>query len=333
MHVHNGKKKILHLLVGSAIMLLPSVAFAATTIGDAISVGTTLTVGGATTISGAATLSSTLSVSGLSTLTGGFVSSASSSIGSSLNVTGNLNASSSLFVSGSSVLLGNVGIGFSPTGAAQLHVQATSTTAIPLIVQDSNSGVIFKASSSTVLAFSGSLTNGLINALEVGGTKLGGVVLPGGGLFSIYRNSTNIAMQIGSGTLDFGDGTVSSSYSGSSGITLNQQSGFNLGKLYIDNSGNFSASGTVRAYSNILPGVNATPNIGAYGKAFGSVFASGTLSVGGAAGATTTVNLGTPGSTLSGGTCFNIASASGTPMSFYIFGGDLKITVENNACR
>ena len=75
------RKRVLGYAVALALGLMPySVALAATTIGNNVSVGGTLTV------------------TGLTTLTGGFISSASSTIASSLNVSGNLNASSTVIV-------------------------------------------------------------------------------------------------------------------------------------------------------------------------------------------------------------------------------------------
>ena len=101
----------------------------------------------------------------------------------------------------------------------------------------------------------------------------------GGAWKDVYSSGT---VRIGTGTTI--DGTT---------LTLAAASGFNLGKFFVDSSGNVNASGTVRSASGlttggtIQPTANNTVDIGAFGSAFKDVYASGSIRVGSGAASTT----------------------------------------------
>src|SRR3989344_1796308 len=131
-----------------ALVLPMSFASAATSIGNNVSVGGTLTVTGLTTftagflsnassslasslnVSGNLNASSALFAAGLATINGGVISNASSSIASSLNVSGNLNVSSTLFVAGNILPEANNTRNLGAFGTAFANVYVSSSLVI-----------------------------------------------------------------------------------------------------------------------------------------------------------------------------------------------------------
>lgn len=127
------RNKVLSFILAAALLVLPSAAaFAATTIGNNVSVGGTLgstglstltggfisnassSMGGNLQVAGFLGASSTFVSAGLSTFSAGFISSASSSVSGGLNVNGMLNVSSGIMYTGSIVASASGACG--PTG-------------------------------------------------------------------------------------------------------------------------------------------------------------------------------------------------------------------------
>lgn len=153
----------------------------------------------------------------------------------------------------------------------------------------------------------------LPSAAAFAATTIGNNVSVGGTLGSTGLSTlTGGFLSNASSTIAAGGLTVSGMLNASSGIMI---------------SGGVNYTGSLAANANGACGANGCFVV----DNAGNINASGTLAVGKPS-ATTTVNIGNLGNAASM-SCFNIQSASGTRMSFYILGGDTKITVENNACR
>lgn len=237
----DSKNKILSLILAITLLVVPTaVTFAATTIGNNVSVG------------------GTLGSTGLTTLTGGFISNASSSVGASLNINGSL------------------AIGLAPTGAALLMTQATSTTATSLVLNDDAGNQILKFSSTTASIIDSTGKDIAVNTdnLVVGaatGNSVGGMVtvrsasnLNGAG-FTVQDTNGRTASQLLRGRVVVAiNGSTTSTYA-MDNITFNQSNGAALGTFYVDSSGNVSASGSLRI--NQAGSTTTTINVGNLGSA------------------------------------------------------------------
>ncbi|MFA4831129.1 MAG: hypothetical protein WC862_05040, partial [Patescibacteria group bacterium] len=187
------------------------------------------------------------------------------------------------FVNGQTITAsGTLGIGVTPTGVSQLHVKATSTTAVPLAIYDDASNLMFKVASSSLIYVNDNVNTTAYthNVVEVGDAtnKAGGLVLKGTGSVSgrlVINTGTKITAQLSEGEVLIGTGTATSTLLTEEFI-FGQVSGSNLGKFYVNSSGNVSASGTLRVFGGSgngllievpnVGGVYATTTFTAYGS-------------------------------------------------------------------
>jgi len=256
--------------------------------------------------------------------TGGFSSSTFAggllSIGS-ISDTAYLRSTSLILSAGSGYNLGKFYVDSSGNVSASGTLQATNLSTFL-------GGFISNASSSIG---AGLQVAGALNAsstLLVGGNILAGTNgTPTLGAFgnafgNVYSSGTLFVGTGGFSSSTFAGGLLSigsisdTAYLRSTSLILSAGSGYNLGKFYVDSSGNVSASGTLQATNlstflggfisnasssigaglqvagalnasstllvggNILAGTNGTPTLGAFGNAFGNVYSSGTLFIG-----------------------------------------------------
>ena len=251
-------------LVAAAVaMLLPlSFASAATSIGNNVSVG------------------GTLSVTGLSTFVAGFISSASSTVASSLNVSGRLNVSSTMFIAGDILPEANNTRDIGVYGTAFNDVFSSGTIYV------NNIDGLVAVGSSTLTGLT-NFTGGFISlasstvrtSLNISGNLNASSTLFVGGNI---RPGSNNGVDIGVNGLAWRDIYASSS--------VNVGNGTNSSTLI----GNYlsigsSASTSLVQSGSLLVGVGAGFNRGVFvvdatggaGVLGGSVSASGTLSVSG----------------------------------------------------
>ena len=190
------------------------------TIGTASSNGSltvngTATITGATTFSGAATLSSDLTVNGNTTL--------GDAAGDTITINGRL---STLNVSDGSTT--------SSLAKNSFYIAADSSNALGKFYVDSSGNV----------SASGTITSS-------GGLTLSGHLAPSSdNLYDVGSSSTQWRYGNFQGGLLVADGSTTSTLLNNS-LILGQASGSNLGKFYVDSSGNVSASGSLRTYGNV----------------------------------------------------------------------------------
>ncbi|MBI5023165.1 MAG: hypothetical protein HZC05_03340 [Candidatus Magasanikbacteria bacterium] len=162
------------------------------------------------------------------------------------------------------LLRGNVGIGVAPTGNAQLFIKASSTTAVPLLIQDNSGNIISQFSSSSVEAIvnGAQVTVNGYSLLSLGhsGSKAGALSIRAAnstspGAIVLYRDASAIGAQLTPGTLIVsGGGSGSTSTLDSLNLTIAQQTNYNKGVFYVDNNGNASVSGTLRVFGSTTTG-------------------------------------------------------------------------------
>ena len=261
--------------------------------------GTTLTVDGATT------LQSTLAVTGLSTLTGGFVSQASSTVASTLNVAAGFYASSTILADGNVTFNGNTTLG---DAAASDTITLNARFASDLDPSTNNArdlgayDLAFKnLYASSTIYLGGHQTTGTlyIRGGNLGGTATTSLVIDSlgdvtnGNLVEIRDNGT-AQLKIDANGLTTLTGGVISSASSTVASTLNINQGlyasstiladdnvtFNGTTTTIGNAATDALVVNADLASNLIPNVNNTRDLGAYGSAFNDLFASGTLRVG-----------------------------------------------------
>ncbi|MFA5128334.1 MAG: hypothetical protein WC457_05100, partial [Patescibacteria group bacterium] len=87
------------------------------------------------------------------------------------------------------------------------------------------------------------------------------------------------------GNVDISDGTATSTITKNT-LLLGKITDYNLGKFYVDSSGNVNTSGSIKTFGNITstghiyPASNNAVDLGSYGYAFKDIYASGTLRIG-----------------------------------------------------
>ncbi|KKR99892.1 MAG: hypothetical protein UU49_C0002G0006 [Candidatus Magasanikbacteria bacterium GW2011_GWC2_41_17] len=198
-----------------------------------------------------------INASGTITTTGNLVSTGFTNTG--LTTTGVLNVTGNTELGNASgdwtVVYGALTVDTVPTGNAQLYLKASSTTAVPLLIQDNSGNIIGQFSSSSV----GAIVNGAqitangYSVLSLGNAGGRAGVLSvraidsnSSGAIIVYRDATAIGAQLTSGTLIVsGGGTGSTSTLDSLNFTVAQQPNYNRGIFYVDNNGNTSVSGTL----------------------------------------------------------------------------------------
>jgi len=248
------------------------------TVGTASSNGS-LTVNGAATITGATTFSGATTLSGASTLSSDLTVNGNTTLGDSSGDTVTINGRlSTLNVSDGSTT--------SSLSKNSFYIAADSSNALGKFYVDSSGNV----------SASGTITS-------VGGITMSGHLNPSSeNLYDVGSSSTQWRYGNFQGGLLVADGSNTSTLVNTS-LIIAQGSGNNLGKFYIDSSGNTFTSGTlqttgsiltygnVTSTGNIYPASNAEASLGGFGAAFNNVFASGTV-YGNAANFTGNVTLG-----------------------------------------
>ncbi|MBI2443821.1 MAG: hypothetical protein HYV42_01090, partial [Candidatus Magasanikbacteria bacterium] len=206
-----------------------------------------------------------------------------------LNVYGNTTLGDSDAAGGDTTrVFGTLAMGAAPTGNAQVFLTATTSGAVPLLINRQDNTRLLQISSSSVIVASAPPTADVTNEKNatlllgdnsgIGGS--GYVVLQRGGGSGnapgiiLHRNSSGaIGSELTSGGLLIGNGSTTST-------------------VLADGSINF-ASGSLRTFQNvtttghIYPDANNTADLGAWGNAFRSAYVSTTLQVGSATASTT----------------------------------------------
>lgn len=151
---------------------------------------------------------------------------------------------------------GTLAMGATPTGNAQIYLKASSTTAVPLLIQNESGGVIsqFSSSSASIILNGTQGTLQGFSVLNVGNSSgQAGVInlqnMDGSttGLLAIYRTTSSIGAQLTSGNLLLGSGSNTSTLTSNS-LLVGQGSGYNQGVFNVDSLGNVSASGTWQVF-------------------------------------------------------------------------------------
>ena len=201
-----------------------------------------------------------------------------------------ISSSGNITTTGSYIPASNNSSDIGAFGTATKDIYSSGTTQLGTLSNDGNT-TLGDASADTITLnarFASTLNPNANNTLDLGAF--------GNAWKDIYTSGT---VRIGTGTVI--DGTT---------LTLAAASGFNVGKFFVDASGNVNASGTIRTAAGLTTGgtiqpiANNTIDIGAFGSAFKDVYVSGTATL-----TNVTIN-GTCtgcGTTLSGGVADTLA--------------------------
>ncbi len=212
-----------------------------------------------------------------------------------IDSSGNVSASGSLYTFGNVTSTGNATLGDSdaaggdttrvygalvmglaPTGAAQLAIQASSTTAIPLLIKASDdTSILQTASSSLTFLFDGAdyFSQGLalLTLGQTNGALNTAINLKNGGALVVRApSSENVLAQVGLigndgdyyGGLVVSKGGTTTTTLDYQSLILGQATGFKKGKFYVDSSGNVSASGTLAITGHFTPYTDNLYDIG-----------------------------------------------------------------------
>ncbi|MBI2443916.1 MAG: hypothetical protein HYV42_01575, partial [Candidatus Magasanikbacteria bacterium] len=294
-------------------------------------------------VTSATQLYNTLAVDNLATLTGGLLATASSTINANLTISGPLSASSTVTVGGSILPSSNANLDLGAyatafrTLYASTSVQigagnASTTLAGNNLSLGTNTSSTSFTGSSLVLGAGTGYNQGIFLVDSLGNLAASGTItFPGLGTCDTIDSSNGVlacgtdaggafnGRLFGGNIFQVTDGTTTSTLTASL-FAVATSSNNRLGFFSVDSVGNASASGSLRIFQNvtssghIYPGANNTVDLGAYGSAFRTFYASTSVQIG-AGNASTSI----AGNNLSLGT--NTSSTSITGSSLVIGAG------------
>lgn len=171
---------------------------------------------------------------------------------------------------------------------ASLLVQASSTTAVPLLLRDNNGNAIFQTASTSVAILQDAVTPLTLNdaaAITLGNTSnLDGMIdlkragTSGGPVLILRRNTGNeIAVELGGGTSPFiivANGTASTTLTHNA-LTFGRSTNNNGGVISFSSAGNVSASGTLQIYGAATLSASSTLGSGTATTTIKSLVANG----------------------------------------------------------
>lgn len=269
--MRNLKKILLNITLVVAVLLVPATVFGATTVGNDVSVGGTLGVTGATTLTNVSSTnysaSGYLDINGATTLDGTVTLGDSAS--DSITITGKLGQ---IYISDGTTTSTLAKNSFIVAQAANFNVGKFYVDSSGNVSASGTLGVVGATTITGALVVHDTVT--LNSALTFGDAATDTITVHGHIL-----NSVNV-----------GNGTTTTSTLASNSLALAKAADFNVGKFYVDSSGNVSASGTLGIVgATTLDGAVTLGNayaddITVTGRLASALWASSTLYIGSAGG-------------------------------------------------
>ncbi len=270
--MRNLKKILLNITLVVAVLLVPVIVFGATTVGNNVSVGGTLGVTGLFTPTGGIS-TSTLDavVIGGSTVAAGSFAALSATGAAVLNGAVTLGDAATDSITATGYFLTSLSVGNGTTATSTL---ASNSLAVAKAA-NFNVGKFYVDSSGNVtasgtLGVTGLLTpTGGISTSTLDGVVIGGSTVAAGSFAALSATGAavlNGAVTLGDAATDsitatgyfltslsVGNGTTATSTLASNSLAVAKAANFNVGKFYVDSSGNVTASGTLGVTGLLTP--------------------------------------------------------------------------------